>query len=105
MNRPVMLLAALFVSAAAHAAPFDKGDPKIGKTLHDKSCTSCHIDMFGGDGSKIYTRADRKTKTAQQLAARISGCNANTGAGWFPEEEAHVGAYLNQQYYKFKPNK
>ena len=96
------LFAAVMFSATVHAAPFDKGDPKIGKGLHDKSCTSCHISMFGGDGSKIYTRADRKSKTAQQLAGRISGCNANTGAGWFPEDEAHVGAYLNQQYYKFK---
>lgn len=97
---PVLTL--LLLSASLQAAPFDKGDPKVGKALHDKSCTSCHINMFGGDGSKIYTRADRKTQTAQQLAARISGCNANTGAGWFPDDEAHVGAYLNQQYYKFK---
>lgn len=96
------LLALALLSTSLHAAPFDKGDPKAGHALHDKSCTSCHVSMFGGDGSKIYTRADRKTQTAQQLAARISGCNANTGAGWFPEDEAHVGAYLNQQYYKFK---
>jgi cytochrome c len=97
------LLAAATLSTAAHAAaPFAAGDPKAGKALHDKVCISCHVNMFGGDGSKIYTRADRKTKTAQQLAARISGCNANTGAGWFPEDEAHVAAYLNQQYYKFK---
>ena len=96
------VLALALLSTTLQAAPFDKGDPKAGKALHDKSCTSCHVGMFGGDGSKIYTRADRKTRTAQQLAARISGCNANTGAGWFPEEEAHVGAYLNQQYYKFK---
>ncbi|MEW6119397.1 MAG: cytochrome c [Pseudomonadota bacterium] len=98
---PPMIIAAL-LALPAHAAPFDKGDPKAGKSLHDKTCTGCHVGMFGGDGSAIYTRADRKSKTAQQLAARISGCNANTGAGWFPEEEAHVGAYLNQQYYKFK---
>lgn len=100
------ILTALFCSAlllgAAHAAPVAKGGPKTGKALHDKACISCHASMFDGDGSKIYTRADRKTKTAQQLAARISGCNANTGAGWFPEDEAHVAAYLNQQYYKFK---
>jgi cytochrome c2 len=102
MNILTVLIAATMLSTAAHAAPFDKGDPKAGKALHDKSCTSCHIDMFGGDGSKIYTRPDRKTKTAQQLAGRISGCNANTGAGWFPEDEAHVAAYLNQKYYKFK---
>jgi cytochrome c2 len=96
-----LIFGALLVSTA-HAAPFANGNPKTGKDLHDKSCTDCHIGMFGGDGSKIYTRADRKVKTAQQLAARISACNANTGAGWFPEDEAHVAAYLNQQYYKFK---
>jgi cytochrome c len=98
----MVFVAALMTSAGVQSAPFAQGDPRIGKTLHDKACVSCHVNMFGGDGSKIYTRADRKTQTAQQLAARISGCNANTGAGWFPEDEAHVAAYLNQQYYKFK---
>ena len=97
-----VLFCGALLASGAHAAPFAKGDPKTGKGLHDKACISCHTSMFGGNGSKIYTRADRKTKTAQQLAARISGCNANTGAGWFPEDEAHVAAYLNQQYYKFK---
>lgn len=97
----VLFATALF-SLGAQAAPFAKGDPKTGKSLHDKTCVSCHVSMFGGDGSKMYTRADRKVQSAQQLAARISGCNANTGAGWFPEDEAHVAAYLNQQYYKFK---
>ena len=97
-----VFFAVAMLSTAAHAAPFAKGDPKTGKALHDKTCINCHVSMFGGDGSKIYTRADRKVKTSQQLAARISGCNANTGAGWFPEDEAHVAAYLNQQYYKFK---
>ncbi|MBU1222324.1 MAG: cytochrome c [Gammaproteobacteria bacterium] len=102
MKTLTILFAAAMLSTATQAAPFAKGDPGIGKTLHDKACTSCHAGMFGGDGSRIYTRADRKTRTAQQLAARIAGCNANTGAGWFPEDEAHVAAWLNQQYYKFK---
>ncbi len=102
MRSLMIFCAAAVLAGTAQAAPFDKGDPKAGKLLHDKACIQCHARMFGGDGSKIYTRPDRKTQTAQQLAARISGCNANTGAGWFPEDEAHVGAYLNQQYYKFK---
>ncbi len=95
-------LAVILLALPAAAAPFDKGDPKAGRALHDKSCTHCHVGMFGGDGSGIYTRADRRSKTASQLSARIAGCNANTGAGWFPEEEAHVGAYLNREFYKFK---
>lgn len=99
------LLAAMVLvlaSAPLHAAPFDKGDPQIGKKLTDKSCVSCHVSMFGGDGSEIYTRADRKVKNPKQLAARVATCNTNTGANWFPEDEMHVAAYLNQQYYKFK---
>jgi cytochrome c len=102
MKTLTVLFIAAMLTTVVHAEPFAKGDPKAGKTLHDKACISCHANMFGGDGSKIYTRVDHKVKNAQQLAARISGCNANTGAGWFPEDEAHVAAYLNQQYYKFK---
>jgi mono/diheme cytochrome c family protein len=102
MKNLIVLLAAAILSLPAYAAPFAKGDPKTGKALHDKTCISCHTGMFGGDGSKMYTRPDHKTQTAQQLAARISACNTNVGAGWFPEDEAHVAAYLNQQYYKFK---
>jgi len=102
MKTLTALFCGALLASGVHAAPFAKGDPRTGKSLHDKACISCHANMFGGDGSKIYTRADRKVKTAQQLAARISACNANTGTGWFPEDEAHVGAYLNQQYYKFK---
>lgn len=101
MKIPTVFTLCLF-ALSTHAAPFDKGDPKAGKSLHDKTCVACHVNLFGGDGSKMYTRTDRKTQSAQQLAARISGCNTNTGAGWFPEEEMHVGAYLNQKYYKFK---
>jgi len=90
-----LLSSLLFASSFAYAIPFAKGDPKVGKALHDKTCVACH-------DSKMYTRADRKVKTAAQLAGRVSGCNANTGAGWFPEDELNVSAYLNQQFYKFK---
>ena len=61
-----------------------------------------HLLWLDMEMTGLSPDTDRKTKTAQQLAARIAGCNANTGAGLFPEDEAHVAAYLNQQYYKFK---
>ena len=90
------LLSSLLLGAPhANAMPFAKGDPKAGQALHDKSCVACH-------DSKMYTRAERKVKTSAQLAGRVSGCNANTGAGWFPQDELNVSAYLNQQFYKFK---
>jgi len=102
MKNLMALFAAAVLATSVHAAPPAKADPKIGKTLHNKSCVSCHTSMFGGDGSQMYSRDNRKIKNAKQLAARVSACNANSGAGWFPEDEAHVTAYLNQQYYQFK---
>ena len=100
--RYLLLISALCLTASAHAAPFEKGDANKGKILADKQCVACHISMYKGDGSSVYTRADRKVKTAAQLAARVAGCNANTGAGWFPEDEVDVSAYLNKRYYQFK---
>lgn len=100
--KSIAVVIALLAATAVHAEPFAGGDAKKGKALVDKKCVACHMSLYGGDGSGIYTRADRKVKTPQQLAARVAGCNANTGAGWFPEDELNVGAYLNSAYYHFK---
>lgn len=93
--KSVLILLLGMALAPLHAAPFEKGDPAAGKSLHDKSCMTCH-------DNGMYTRANRIIKTPAQLEARIAACNANTGAGWFPDEERHVGAYLNQTFYHFK---
>lgn len=100
--RYLLLLSALFTAVASSAAPFEKGDLNKGKALAEKQCVACHVSLFKGDGSGVYTRADRKVKTAPQLGARVAACNANTGAGWFPEDEIDVAAYLNKRYYQFK---
>jgi mono/diheme cytochrome c family protein len=89
-------LLALATSAAA------AGDAAIGKTLHEKNCVACHAKLFGGDGSKVYTRSPRLINNKTALAQRVAMCAAQTGAKWFPEDEEHVVAYLNQQFYKFK---
>lgn len=96
------LLLALSFAAGAHAAPFDKGNAEAGKTLHARYCVSCHMARFGGDGSKIYTRADRRIHSAPSLAQQITTCNANLGNKLFPEDETDLGAYLNKTWYKFK---
>lgn len=92
----------LALMVATPAIAESMGDAKIGKTLHDKSCIACHASKFGGDGSKMYTRADRKVSSQQQLSSRVKACNNNVGSGWFPEEEAHVAAYLNATFYHLK---
>ena len=98
---PIILGLALYAAAPSFADD-GKGDVKIGKTLHDKACIACHVSKFGGDGSKMYPRADHKVSSQQQLSSRVKACNNNVGAGWFPEEEAHVSAYLNATYYHLK---
>jgi cytochrome c2 len=96
------LLLSLALTAAAQAAPFDKGNPAHGKELLDKYCTACHIRKVGGDGSLMYTRKDRMIHSASALSQRIDFCNANIGSNLFPEDETDIAAYLNQTYYKFK---
>lgn len=100
--RQLILGLVIFAAASVHAAPFEKGNADKGKALVEKQCLACHVSLFKGDGSGVYTRADRKVKTAPQLAARVAACNANTGAGWFPEDEVDASAYLNKRYYLFK---
>lgn len=102
MKTPMMILALAALPLTLHASPFAKGDAKAGEKLHKELCTACHIGRFGGDGSKIYTRADRRVKNAAALAQQISTCNAMLGTQLFPEDEANLGAYLNATYYKFK---
>jgi len=78
------------------------GDAIAGATMHDKDCVACHVRRMGGDGTRMYTRIDRKVTTLEKLKAQIAVCNAELSAGYFPEEEAHIAAYLNLRYYKFK---
>jgi len=98
----VIAFATPFILTPAFAGPFDNGDAAEGKETHAQQCVTCHISRFGGDGSKIYTRADRRVKNPSGLGQMITTCNAMLGNNLFPEDELHLAAYLNGQYYKFK---
>lgn len=102
MTKTATLIVLLLLAGGAGAAPFAKGDVAAGKALHDKQCAGCHIGRVGGDGSRLYTRADRRVKSASSLAQQITTCNANLGNTLFPEDEANIGAFLNKTFYKFK---
>lgn len=88
-------------STTGHADPFAHGNANIGKALVEKHCISCHASSFGGDGSGIYTRDDRKVSDGSALVQQIRNCNTNLGLQWFEDEEIHVARYLNNTYYKF----
>ncbi len=84
-------------------APFKAGNSETGKALVERDCVSCHAGRFPGDPDKMYTRADHRVKTPAQLLSQVQACNTNLGKGYFPDEEEHIAAYLNHQFYKFKP--
>jgi mono/diheme cytochrome c family protein len=90
-----MLIAAAVPAAAAV-------DINQGKRLHDKQCTSCHAERYGGDGSGIYLRPDHLIRNRAALDQRVATCNAMTNAGLLPEDEENIAAYLARRYYKFK---
>jgi hypothetical protein len=83
--------------------PFAAGDATAGKVLADSDCVACHSQRFGGKPEEMYLRPDHKVHTPEQLISQIRACNVNLRKGYFPEEEEHLAAYLNLQYYKFKP--
>lgn len=102
IHAAIMLL--VLAAPALAAEPLAKGDPKAGEKLMSQAkCNSaCHAALVGGDGTSIYTRASRKVKTPSQLLTQVRFCNTQLGTNWFPEDEEHVAAYLNQRYYKLK---
>lgn len=102
MHRLTLSTLALLSTAALAEAPWGKVDLNIAPALHDKACTSCHIRMYGKDGSKMYTRDGRMLSNQLELLQRVSACNAMVNAGWFPEEEGSVAAWLNKHYYHFE---
>ena len=92
----------LFASVAHAEPPWGQVDLQAAPELHQKACAGCHIRMYGGDGSKMYTRDGRMLSTQLELLQRVGACNAQMNAGWFPEEEGTVAAWLNQRYYRFE---
>ena len=97
-----LLAVSLIAGPALAGDPWGNADPKLGKEHHDKACIVCHTRLYGGDGSKMYTRDGSLMSTKLDILQRVATCNSQVKAGLLPEEEAEVAAYLNQQYYKFK---
>lgn len=99
-----ILAAAVPVQAAVAMAPapFASGNPELGTPLNDKACVGCQAQRLGGDADRIYFRGQRRVRTAAHLLPQLSYCNAELATGYFPEEEEHIAAYLNKQYYRFE---
>ena len=84
---------------SANASP----DIANGKKIDEQKCYACHAKFFNvRAAAKIYTRSDSKVKSLQNLKSMVAMCNTELRLDLFPEDEADVTAFLNQQFYKFK---
>lgn len=90
----LLAITPLLLSPLAVAA-----DLANGKALHDGNCTQCHTTMFGGDGSGIYTRDNRRVKSLPGLDKQVRFCAQNLGHTWFDDEIGDVSNYLNSDFY------
>jgi hypothetical protein len=98
-----MLVAGWLASVGAQQpAPFAHGDAGAGRTLVERDCVACHAQKFK-PATAIYTRPDRRVTSAAQLLTQVQVCNTQLRAGYFPDDEENVAAFLNDTYYKFKP--
>jgi cytochrome c2 len=92
----IILLAA---ASTAMANPFPNGNAQTGQKLFAQyKCSSCHAAMLGGDGSAMFTRPDRKVRSVPELIEQMRFCTGNIGANLTPQDEQHLGAYLNRYY-------
>lgn len=90
------------LSSAAQAVSFAEGDAQAGAELFKRyKCNGCHIDKVGGDGSAIFTRPDRTVASPEELLRQMTLCSGIIGMTLAMDEQQHLGAYLNQRYYKF----
>ena len=90
----------LLLCVAPVVASGADGDAVRGRALAEKDCNGCHVRQFGSV-ERIYLREDRRVRTPAQLQAQVAYCNTQLGTGLFPDEEAHIAAWLDQQYYRF----
>lgn len=97
----IFILSCFSLSSTTFAAAAETSGQK-GKVLHDKLCLSCHTGMFGGDGSGIYTRDDRRVHSFPGLEKQIGNCNHNLGFNLNKEQLANILDYLSQTYYMFE---
>jgi hypothetical protein len=95
----LLILSAMLLCLPALAQP----DFHRGQTLHAEKCAQCHAEKSGlGNGDILYTRSDRKVGDSRRLETMVSRCNSELRLDLFPEDEADVVKFLQQQFYKFK---
>lgn len=77
-------------------------DVKRGRILHNENCIQCHAAMYGGDGSTIYLREERRIDSLQALNMQVKRCKNSLGLPWPEDQIDDLIAYLNTTFYRFE---
>lgn len=86
---------------AAICAGARADEPAAGaQALLQKSCDTCHAQLFGGKADGAYTRSNRRVTSKQVLLDQIKLWNSSANAKWNDADMALVAQYLNDTYYK-----
>ena len=98
----LLLIAILALPPSAYAGPLSNADPATGKKVYDKAkCSGCHNSVMGGDGNRIYTRANHKVRNPKDLLKQVRFCVDQTGASASAADIGNIATYLNQRFYRF----
>ena len=89
------------IAAAQGGKPYASGDANAGAKLAQKDCIGCHASKFDGDATRIYLRDERKVRTPEQLIAQVQLCNTQLNLQYFPDDESHLAAHLDRDFYRF----
>ena len=99
MRPSLFLIPLVFAPSIALASGADAHEGK--KLVTEKKCEICHNNITMGDAKAVYLRKDRKVTSLAKLKAQVAACNTQLNLGLFPEDEEHIAAYLDREYYKF----
>ena len=94
------LLIAVAISSVAQTAP--AADVERGRILHQENCIQCHASMYGGDGTTIYVREERRIESLPALQKQVKRCKDSLGLPWPEDQTDDLIAYLNSVFYHFK---
>ena len=101
MCRIFLLVAVLALPLSGMAADVAQGK----KLVEEKQCATCHHNKTLGDAKAVYLRKDRRVTSMEKLKAQVAVCNSQLNLGLFPDDEEHIVAYLNEQYYRFNSSR
>jgi len=95
----VITITLLLNSVFSHS---QAADIKRGRILHNENCIQCHASMYGGDGTSIYVREDRRIDSMSALIKQVKRCKNSLGLPWPEDQTDDLIAYLNKTFYHFK---